>query len=166
MQNNQPNKVFLLDTEKQPLNPISPRQARKLLEKRKAAVFRRYPFTLILKRSVQDPKIYLLTLKIDPGSKETGLAILSGDMVVWVAQIEHRGQQIKDFLLARAQSRRSRRSRKTRYRAPRFNNRKRSTFWLPPSLMHRVQTTETWVKRLIQKKCKESAISIFQSCTR
>lgn len=150
MQENQPNKVFLLDTHKQPLNPITVRQARKLLEKVKAAVFRRFPFTLILKRCVQDPKIYPLTLKIDPGSKETGLAILSGDMVVWVAQIEHRGQQIKDGMESRAQSRRSRRSRKTRYRAPRFNNRKRSTFWLPPSLMHRVQTTETWVKRLMK----------------
>ena len=150
MQNNQPNKVFLLDTEKQPLNPINPRQARKLLEKRKAAVFRRYPFTLILKRSVQDPKIYPLTLKIDPGSKKTGLAILSGDVVVWVAQIEHRGQQIKDSLLSRAQSRRSRRNRKTRYRAPRFNNRKRQAGWLAPSLMHRVQTTETWVNRLMK----------------
>ena len=103
MQNNQPNKVFLLDTEKQPLNPISPRQARKLLEKGKAGVFPRFPFTLILKRSVQSPKIYPLTLKIDPGSKQTGLAILSGDVVVWVAQIEHRGQQIKDSLESRAQ---------------------------------------------------------------
>lgn len=150
MQPNQPSQVFLLDTNKQPLNPITPRQARKLLEKGKAAVFRNYPFTLILKYAVENPTIYPLTLKIDPGSKVTGIAILSGDLVLWVAQIEHRGQQIKDSLESRAASRRSRRNRKTRYRAPRFNNRKRPEGWLPPSLMHRVQTTETWVKRLIK----------------
>ncbi|MEO1433225.1 MAG: RNA-guided endonuclease IscB [Cyanobacteria bacterium J06633_8] len=150
MQPNQPSQVFLLDTDKQPLNPITPRQARKLLEKGKASVFRNYPFTLILKYSVENPTIYPLTLKIDPGSKTTGIAILSGDLVLWVAQIEHRGQQIKDSLESRAASRRSRRNRKTRYRAPRFDNRKRSEGWLAPSLMHRVQTTETWVKRLIK----------------
>lgn len=150
MQPNQPSQVFLLDTNKQPLNPITPRQARKLLEKGKAAVFRQFPFTLILKSAVENPIIYPLTLKIDPGSKTTGLAILSGDAVLWVATIEHRGQQIKDSLESRAASRKSRRSRKTRYRAPRFDNRKRSEGWLPPSLMHRVQTTETWVKRLMK----------------
>ncbi|MEO1430799.1 MAG: RNA-guided endonuclease IscB [Cyanobacteria bacterium J06632_19] len=150
MQNNQPNKVFLLDTDKQPLNPISPRQARKLLEKGKAAVFRRFPFTLILKRSVANPTIYPLTLKIDPGSKHTGLAILSGNIVIWVAQVEHRGQQIKDSLESRSASRRGRRSRKTRYREPRFDNRKRTEGWLPPSLIHGVQTTDTWIKRLIK----------------
>ncbi|MEM6753456.1 MAG: RNA-guided endonuclease IscB [Cyanobacteria bacterium P01_C01_bin.38] len=150
MQPNRPNKVFLLDTHKQPLNPITPRQARKLLEKGKAAVWRRFPFTLILKHSVENPTIYPLTLKIDPGSKHTGIAILSGDLVLWVAQIEHRGQQIKDSLESRSQSRRSRRCRKTRYRAARFHNRKRTEGWLAPSLMHRVQATETWVKRLIK----------------
>lgn len=150
MQLNQPNKVFLLDTKRQLLNPVTSRQARKLLEKGKAAVLRRYPFTLILKKVVENPTIYPLTLKIDPGSKVTGLAILSGDAVLWVAQIEHRGQQIKDSLESRSQSRGSRRNRKTRYRKPRFNNRKRPEGWLPPSLMHRVQTTETWIKRLIK----------------
>lgn len=159
MQPNLPNKVFLLDTNKQPLNPISPLSARKLLDKGKAAVYRQFPFTVILKTAIDNPTIYPLTLKIDPGSKHTGLAILSGDIVIWVAQIQHRGQTIKDSLTKRWQLRSSRRSRKTRYRAPRFNNRKRSQGWLPPSLMHRVQTTETWVKRLI-KFCPIKAIEV------
>ena len=150
MQPNKPSQVFLLDTNRKALNPITPRQARKLLEKGKAAVLRRYPFTLILKREIEDPQIFPLTLKIDPGSKFTGLALLSGDVVIWVAQIEHRGQVIKDSIESRSQSRRSRRSRKTPYRAARYNNRRRKEGWLPPSLMHRVQTTETWVKRLMR----------------
>nr|MDJ0536913.1 RRXRR domain-containing protein [Xenococcaceae cyanobacterium MO_207.B15] len=42
-------KVFLIDSKKRPLNPIHPAQARQLLRNKKAAVFRRFPFTLILK---------------------------------------------------------------------------------------------------------------------
>ena len=48
----------------------------------------------------------------------------------------------------RASLRRGRRSRKTRYRAPRFLNRTRAPGWLPPSLQHRVDTLFSWVKRI------------------
>ena len=44
-------KVFVLDTNKQPLNPIHPGRARMLLSQGEAAVFRRYPFTIILKQT-------------------------------------------------------------------------------------------------------------------
>lgn len=60
----------------------------------------------------------------------------------------HRGGQIRDRLAARAALRRGRRSRKLRYRAPRFSNRTRPAGWLPPSLRHRVQTTMSWIDRL------------------
>ena len=145
MQPNQQSQVFLIDDNKQPINPITPKQARNLLDKGKAAVFRQFPFTLILKRAIDNPTIYPLTLKIDPGARFTGIALLTGNTVIWVAQIELRGQKIKDSLEHRSQMRRGRRSRKTRYRAARFDNRKRLKGWLPPSLMHRVQTVETWV---------------------
>jgi len=42
---------------------------------------------------------------------------------------------------------RGRRARNTSYRAARFNNRMRVEGWLPQSLMHRVETTMTWVNR-------------------
>jgi 5-methylcytosine-specific restriction endonuclease McrA len=142
------NYVFVVDTNKQPLNPISPARARELLTKQKAAVFRMYPFTIILKHAVLNPAPKPLTIKLDPGSKVTGLAILEGENVIWVAELEHRGGIIKNALSARRSLRRSRRNRKTRYRPARFDNRKRKEGWLPPSLMHRVLTTETWVKRL------------------
>ncbi|MDJ0747353.1 MAG: RNA-guided endonuclease IscB, partial [Xenococcaceae cyanobacterium MO_167.B27] len=45
---------------------------------------------------------------------------------------------------------RGRRSRKTRYRKPRFLNRTRFKGWLAPSTEHRVLTTMTWVNRLIK----------------
>lgn len=41
--------VFVLDSNRKPLDPCHPARARKLLKAGKAAVFRRYPFTIILK---------------------------------------------------------------------------------------------------------------------
>ncbi|NMG06564.1 RNA-guided endonuclease IscB [Brasilonema sp. UFV-L1] len=143
------NYVFLIDQNKVPLNPVHPAHARKLLDSGKAAVFRRYPFVLILKRPIENPNVYSLTLKIDPGSKFTGIALVTnqGD-VVWAMELQHRGQQIKDALEHRLAMRRGRRNRNTRYRQARFLNRKRPNSWLAPSLRHRVLTVETWVKRL------------------
>lgn len=142
------NYVFVIDQDKKPVNPIPPARARELLTKQKAAVFRMYPFTLILKYAVDNPTLKPLTIKLDPGSKFTGIAILDGENVIWVSELEHRGWQIKDSLGSKRSLRRSRRNRKTRYRQPRFDNRKRPDSWLPPSLMHRILTVETWVKRL------------------
>jgi hypothetical protein len=70
-------KIFVIDTNKQPLNPIHPAQARQLLRNKKAAVFRRFPFTLILKESTPDSSISPLRLKIDPGAKFTGIALVN-----------------------------------------------------------------------------------------
>lgn len=143
------NHVFLIDSNKTPLNPVHPAQARKLLDSEKAAVFQCYPFTLILKRVIENPNVYPLTLKIDPGSKFTGIALVTNQgNVVWAMELQHRGQQIKDALLHRRTVRRGRRNRNTRYRQARFLNRKRPDGWLAPSLRHRILTIETWVKRL------------------
>ena len=67
-----PNFVFVLDTTKSPLKPVHPGQARLLLRQGKAAVFRRYPFTIILKEEVTEPSKNI-TLKLDPGSKFMGV---------------------------------------------------------------------------------------------
>uniref|UniRef100_A0A0C1NM20 HNH endonuclease n=1 Tax=Tolypothrix bouteillei VB521301 TaxID=1479485 RepID=A0A0C1NM20_9CYAN len=143
------NYVFLIDQNKTPLNPVHPAQARKLLDCGKAAVFRHYPFTLILKRIIENPNVYPLTLKIDPGSKFTGIVLVTNQgNVIWGMELQHRGQQIKDALLHRRAIRRGRRNRNTRYRKARFLNRKRPDGWLAPSLRHRILTTETWVKRI------------------
>jgi 5-methylcytosine-specific restriction endonuclease McrA len=106
-----------------------------------------YPFTIILNKEVADSS-ESLTLKIDPGSKVTGLAILSCSKLLWVAELIHRGQTIKAALESRRSLRRSRRNRHTRYRKPKFLNRTRTKGWLAPSLQHRVETTLTWVNKL------------------
>jgi 5-methylcytosine-specific restriction endonuclease McrA len=144
--------VFVLDANKQPLDPVPPGRARILLTQGKAAVFRRYPFTLILKAAVSSPLVQELRVKIDPGSKTTGLAIVNdvSGKVVWAAEITHRGDAIKQALLQRRAVRRNRRQRKTRYRKPRFANRKRRNGWLAPSLESRVANITTWVRRLKQ----------------
>ena len=145
-------RVAVLDTTKKPLAPTTPRRARLLLKSGKAAVFRRYPFTLILKREVFDVQTPDLRLKIDPGSKTTGVAIVHQETgeVVLAAEIEHRGRAIKKNLDARRAIRRGRRNRKTRYREPRFDNRRRPEGWLPPSLESRVENVYTWSQRLIR----------------
>lgn len=156
--------VFILSPIKQPLMPCSPRRARLLLSTGHAAVFRRYPFTLILKPRVphgtqmtlgfdEPARIEIssgLRLKIDPGSKTSGLALVhdTTGQVMWAAEITHRGRRIRALLEARRMLRRGRRYRKTRYRQPRFLNRRRPDGWLPPSLESRLSNVLTWVARL------------------
>ncbi|EGJ33279.1 hypothetical protein LYNGBM3L_37660 [Moorena producens 3L] len=85
-----PNYVFVIDTNKQPLNPIYPKKARRLLDKGKAAVFRMYPFTIILKTAIRqsrrcandNPVISSCQIKIDPGSKVTGFALVQNNQVI------------------------------------------------------------------------------------
>ena len=152
--------VFVLDTNKRQLEPVHPAEARLLLSNQRAAVYRRYPFTIILKEEVPEAKPEPLRLKIDPGSKTTGIAILrdSGE-IVFAMELTHRGLRIKSQMESRRAIRRSRRNRKTRYRKPRFENRTRPKEWLPPSLKSRVYNIETWVKRL-RSVCNITAISM------
>lgn len=144
------NFVFVIDAQKRPLTPIHPGFARRLLKQKQAAIYRKFPFTLILEESRPDLIRPHLKIKIDPGSRVTGFAILNGAQVIWAAELTHRGQAIKDALLSRRQLRRGRRNRHTRYRQPRFLNRTGPRGWLAPSLEHRVLTTLTWVNKLIK----------------
>jgi len=143
------NLIFVLDTNRKRLSPCKSSVADRLCDAGKAAVFREYPRTIILKKEVNtEPKP--LTLKIDPGSRTTGFAILRGNKVIFGAELTHRGQAIKKSLESRRNLRRGRRSRHTRYRQPRFLNRTRPKGWLAPSLQHRVETTMTWVNKFIR----------------
>ena len=123
--------------------------ARKRLSNGEAAVFRRYPFTIILKRGADHP-IQSIEIKLDPGSKTTGIALLKGEKLIFAAELSHRGQAIKASLDARRAIRRNRRARHTRYRQARFLNRTRSKGWLAQGLKHRVETVLTWVNKFIR----------------
>jgi 5-methylcytosine-specific restriction endonuclease McrA len=153
--------VFVLDNDRRPLPPAHPGTARQWLTQGKAAVFRRYPFTIILNETPPQRPSEPLRLKIDPGSKTTGLAVVNDatGQVVWAAELSHRGRAIKKALADRRAVRRSRRWRKTRYRMARFDNRRRREGWLPPSLQCRVHNILTWVCRL-RRLCPIGAISM------
>lgn len=143
-------KTLVLDTNKKPLDPIHPAQARQLLRNRKAAIFRRFPFTIILKKYCPDIEVSPLRLKIDPGAKFTGMALVNDSTgeVAFAAELKHRGFAIRYALTSRRQLRRGRRARKTRYRQPRFLNRTRPDGWLAPSLQSRIENIKTWVEKL------------------
>ena len=96
------------------------------------------------RRRVEDPALQSLRFKLDPGSKATGMAMIldgqHGAKVVFFGEIVHK-PGIKSRLDDRRTHRRGRRHRKTRYRKPRFQNRKRKEGWLPPSVEARVNQT-------------------------
>ena len=161
-------KVFVLDTNRKPLDPCTPARARILLAKGRASVFRRFPFAIILHdRKVEDSVVHEHRVKIDPGSKTTGVAVVQEKAGQVAAAVEtgHRGQVIKASLLARKALRGARRARKTRYRRPRSKAeaknteaQKKAKGWLPPSLLHRVFNVMTWVERL-RRFCPITAAS-------
>jgi hypothetical protein len=144
-------RVFVVDINKKPLTPCHPARAREMLRQGKAAVWRSFPFTIILEHAVTTA-VPGIELRLDPGSRTTGVAVIgkdtTGDKVLWAAHLEHRGLRIQDGLSSRRAIRRGRRNRNTRYRQPRFDNRTRPEGWLPPSMMSRVYNVETWACRI------------------
>ncbi len=68
--------VLVLSKDEKPLSPCHQARARKLLNKGRAAVYRKYPFTIILKEEVEPSESEPCRIKIDPGAKTTGMAVL------------------------------------------------------------------------------------------
>ena len=141
--------VLVINKHKQPCNTISEAYARILLFNKQAVIHKRFPFTIRLRNDnavSKDRRNY--TIKIDPGSKTTGIAITDNqDSVVMLAEIEHRGYIIKKNLDKRRAARLSRRQRKTRYREARFLNRTRPEGWLAPSVKSRADNVINFVKK-------------------
>ncbi len=137
-------RVLVVDAQRRPLMPCTQARARLLLKQGKAAVLRRFPFTLILQKAKPDALVGPLRVKIDPGARIT---------------LSHRGVQVREALTRRRAVRRSRRARHTRYRAARWQNRRRHPGWLPPSLSSRVHNVLIWVQRLC-RFCPIGAISL------
>jgi 5-methylcytosine-specific restriction endonuclease McrA len=155
--------VFVLDRKQAPLMPCSEKRARKLLAAGRARVHRLLPFAIrLVDRTGVDCAFQPVKIKLDPGSKTTGLAlvreseilgsatgaVMSATNVLNLFELVHRGRQISEALSARRQRRRRRRG-NLRYREPRFLNRgNKERGWQAPSLQHRIDTTLAWVGRL------------------
>ena len=140
--------VLVIDKRKQPCNTISAAYARILLFSKQAVIHKRFPFTIRLRNDNAVLKDRSYTVKLDPGSKITGVAITDDkESVVMLAEIEHRGHIIKKNLDSRRAVRRSRRNRKTRYREAKFQNRTRPQGWLAPSIKSRADNVINFVKK-------------------
>ncbi|WP_406401413.1 RNA-guided endonuclease IscB [Streptomyces sp. NBC_00879] len=156
--------MFVLAKDGQPLMPCHPARARELLTRGRAVVARQAPFTIRLKdRTHADSDVAGVQLRIDPGSKGTGIALTDTKTEIAAdgtpvtvrrglasVELQHRGEQIHKAMGQRAGYRHRRRSANCRYRARRSNNRARPRGWLAPSLRHRVDSTLSIARRLCQ----------------
>lgn len=155
--------VFVLDRSGKPLMPCAEKRARLLLECGRARVHRLAPFAIrLIDRQVETSVLQPLRLKLDPGSQTTGLALVqeiqavdsdTGEArreaaVLTLFDLVHRGRAISAALTQRRAFRRRRRRANLRYRAPRFDDRRRPEGWLAPNLRHRVDTALAWVARV------------------
>ena len=127
------------------LMPTTPQKARKLLKEKKAKIIDYRPFTIQLLLATGEAR-QKLSIGVDSGAKEVGIAITSKEEVLCKGTIELR-TDVKELLTTRRSYRRGRRYRKTRYRKPRFLNRTRAEGWLPPSIQSRVDNQIFWVKK-------------------
>jgi len=157
--------VFVLDRNGKALMPCTERRAKLLLARDRARVHRMLPFSIrLIDRQAASCEFQALRIKLDPGSKSTGVALVremvsGGIAVLNLFKLIHRGRQISEALTARRNMRSRRRTANLRYRQPRFLNRgNKQASWLAPSLQHRVDTTMAWVTRL-SKLAPISAIS-------
>ena len=133
--------VYVLKQNGQPFMPTERfGKVRRLLKEKKAKVVRREPFTIKLLYEPETDVVQECYCGVDTGSKHVGVACIGNDKVLYQSQVELR-DDIKKKMDLRRIHRRNRRSRKTRYRKPRFLNRRNSIKddRLPPSVKHRVQ---------------------------
>ena len=118
--------------------PCSPTRARKLLRDGKAEPVRRTPFVIRLKAATGETR-QPITLGVDAGAKHVGLSATTAKEELFASEVELR-QDTTDLLCGRSELRRGRRSRKTRYRESRFDNRVhgKNAGWLAPSVENRI----------------------------
>ncbi len=180
--------VYVLDRRKNPIMPCTEKRARLLLGRNRAVIHRMVPFTIRLKdRAIETSEVQPIRLKLDPGTEFTGAAVVRDAAVIGLYEVHHR-TDIKKRLDKRRILRRSRRSRKTRHREPRYLNRRPArclgcgknaqhgskacrhclvgefdSLWrveaLPPSLRALVDQQMQWVKGM-RKHLPVSSISV------
>ena len=133
--------VYVINKHGKPLMPCKPRKARLLLKNKQAKILKYEPFTIQLLYGSSGYK-QKVSLGIDAGSKYVGASATTKKQELYASQTELHGGMIVKLLSDRRELRRSRRSRKTRYRKPRFSNRVHSKHkgWLSPSIENKINT--------------------------
>lgn len=139
--------VYVINKDGHPLMPTTRHgKLRRMLKSGLATVVRRCPFTIKLVTETET-KVQPVSLGIDAGSKHIGVSATTKDKVLYESDVELRND-IVDLISSRRELRRGRRNRKTRHRAPRFDNRRRGDEWLTPSVAQRVNTHLTMVRKV------------------
>ena len=95
--------VYVLDKTGTPLMPCSEKRARLLLERGRARIHRQVPFVIrLVDRRQADSALQSLTLKFDPGSKFTGIALVRQKgqrvSVLSLMELAHRGAAIRQAM--------------------------------------------------------------------
>ncbi len=108
----------------------------------KAKVVQRAPFTVQLNYESEE-LVQPLTIGQDIGFARVGISVTSETKEVFAAEYKIR-TDVSELVTVRKSYRRTRRRNKTRYRAARFDNRKRKV--LQPSIKQKVETHEQIIK--------------------
>lgn len=143
--------VYVQNKNGQPLMPTERcGKVRRLLKEGIVKIVKRCPFTIQLLYDTEGIT-QAVSLGVDAGSKHIGLSATTEKKVLYEADIELR-TDITNLLSTRRECRRARRSRKTRYRKPRFNNRTHSKHkgWLAPSVEQKIGTHITAVRKVCE----------------
>lgn len=141
--------VYVLDKDGHPLMPTNRhRKVRRMLKSGQAKVVKKCPFIIQLMYE-SEHNVQSVSLGIDAGSKRIGVSATTKTTVLYEADVELR-DDIAKLLATRRQMRSSRRSRKTRYRPKRFDNRRREKGWVAPSIRQKINTHLVTVARVCE----------------
>lgn len=135
----QTTQACVLDQHGKPLMPTTRLgKVYRLLKTQKAHIVSYEPFTIQLDYKPDTYVIQPMTLGVDSGAIHSGYSVANEQREFYSSEVIAR-DNISYRISDRRMYRRNRRSRKTRYRKPRFNNRKnKKKGWLPPSLEQKV----------------------------
>ncbi len=137
--------VFVLNKNRKPLMPCKSKKARILLKAKKAKIVNICPFTIKLLFGSSGYK-QKIEGAIAPSSSNIGIAVKVNNNCIYSAEIKLRND-ISKKMKRRSNYRRVRRSRKTRYRKCRFNNRK-SDRKFNPTMRSKLESHFREVKRV------------------
>lgn len=141
--------VYVLDKDEHPLIPTNRHgKVRRMLKSGQVKVVKKCPFTIQLMYE-SEHNVQPVSLGIDAGSKRIGVSATTKTTVLYEADVELRDDIVK-LLATRRQMRSFRRSRKTRYRPKRFDNRRRGKGWFAPSIRQKINTHLVTVARVCE----------------
>jgi len=113
--------VYVISKNKSPLMPCKSAKAQHLLKAKKAKVIKRNPFTIKLLWDCEE-NTQKVVAGMDTGSEKVGCAAIANNKVVYQSEIQLR-LDVSKKMEQRRMYRRNRRSKKTRYRKARWQNR-------------------------------------------